>query len=441
MQYHGEIIKNLRSACEKSGKVVALMLDTKGPEIRSGKLVDGKPIELETGQPFYFTTDKSVIGDNTHVAVDYESLPRTVKPGDRILVDDGLISFLVNRTSEGRVDCTVENSGILGQTKGCNLPGLVVDLPAVTEKDKQDIIFGVSQGIDLIAASFIRKASDVKEIRDIPGVRETGVKIIAKIESQEGMANFEEILAEADGIMVARGDLGVEIPIERVFAAQKMMIDRCNAVGKPVITATQMLESMTKNPRPTRAETTDVANAVLDGTDCVMLSGETANGKYPVETVEMMAKVCREAEKQLDYRELFLRRRKADTQDIGKRNRDVSDSIASSAVKTAWDVDATLIVALTESGNVVRSIAKYRPHTMILAITENPRVASQLLLSRASLPLLVDSMKSSEELVAFALDRAKASHICKIGDLVVVTSGAMEGVSGATNMLKVARVE
>lgn len=438
-EYHANIIKNTRQYLEQSGKIVALMLDTKGPEIRTGKLVDGKPVELQAGKPFTLICDPAFVGDATKVGIDYMSLPTTVKPGDRILVDDGLIALVVNKTSEGRVDCTIDNNGMLGQNKGVNLPGMIVDLPGVTEKDKADIAFGVEQDVDFIAASFIRTAAQVNEIRDLPGVREKGIKIISKIENQEGLNNFEEILEASDGIMVARGDLGVEIPIERVFAAQKMMIRRSNAVGKPVITATQMLESMTKNPRPTRAETTDVANAVLDGSDCVMLSGETANGSYPVETVEMMAKVCREAERGIDHRELFLARRKADTE--GRRNTNISDSIASSAVKTAWDVEAALIVCLTETGSVVRAVSKYRPHTMIYAITAYHKTAAQTLVSRGTLPILVDSMQGTDDVIHNALDQAKGAGIVRKGEIVVVTSGTLEGVSGSTNLLKVIRVD
>jgi pyruvate kinase len=278
-QYHATSIRNLRTylAESKSNKQVGIILDTKGPEIRTGKLKGHKEVELTPGQDFSFYTDYTYMGDNTSVAVSYQDLPTSVKPGDKILVGDGLIGFTVIECQETRVNCKVDNAGLLGETKGVNLPGCKLRLPAITEKDRDDIAFGVEQNVDFIAASFIRKPEDVLEIRQLLGT--SGIKIISKIENQEGLDNFDDILAVSDGIMVARGDLGVEIPVERVARAQKMMIRKCNYAGKPVITATQMLETMIQNPRPTRAEATDVANAVLDGSDCVMLSGETAKGK------------------------------------------------------------------------------------------------------------------------------------------------------------------
>jgi pyruvate kinase len=306
-EYHLQTIKNIREYLKscKTPKTVAVLLDTKGPEIRSGKLKDHKDIVLKQGQTFTFHNDQNALGDNTGVSTTYTSLSTTVVPGDRILVDDGLIGMLVTKVDivAQTVECVVENDGVLGETKGVNLPGKIIDLPAITEKDKGDIRFGIENGVDFIAASFIRKASDVMEIREL--IKDTKIKIISKIENQEGLDNFDDILRVSDGIMVARGDLGVEIPVETVARYQKMMIRKCNVAGKPVVTATQMLESMIVNPRPTRAEATDVANAVLDGTDCVMLSGETAKGAYPKEAVEMMGRVCREAEADVNYGELY----------------------------------------------------------------------------------------------------------------------------------------
>eukprot|EP00842_Homolaphlyctis_polyrhiza_P001894 jgi/Hompol1/2705/HPOL_005922-RA len=306
-EYHATTIQNLRTylGSTKSPKTVAILLDTKGPEIRSGKLVDHTDKKLIAGSKFTFHNDQSRLGDETQVSTSYTALARTVKAGDRILVDDGLIGCRVDGVDIelGEVYCTIENDGMLGETKGVNLPGNVVDLPAITEKDAGDIRFGIQQGVDFIAASFIRKASDVLEIRKL--IEGTGIRIISKIENQEGLENFDDILSVSDGIMVARGDLGVEIPVEQVARFQKMMIRKCNAAGKPVVTATQMLESMIVNPRPTRAEATDVANAVLDGSDCVMLSGETAKGSFPIHAVEMMAKICREAEVDINYSDLY----------------------------------------------------------------------------------------------------------------------------------------
>jgi pyruvate kinase len=327
-QFHGKTINNLRQYLSetKSPKFVAILLDTKGPEIRTGKLRDGEEIELVAGNTFIFHNDASRLGDDTQVSTTYRALAQSVKPGNRILVGDGLIGFTVVHVNQqtGEVTTKIENdgetecsllffcpsltlffdrSGMLGETKGVNLPNVIVQLPAITEKDSSDIRFGVEMGVDFIAASFIRKPADVLEIREL--IKGSNIKIISKIENQEGLDNFDEILEVSDGIMVARGDLGVEIPVEQVARAQKMMIRKCNFAGKPVITATQMLESMVVNPRPTRAEATDVANAVLDGTDCVMLSGETAKGSHPVEAVAVMAKICREAEADINYADLY----------------------------------------------------------------------------------------------------------------------------------------
>jgi len=277
-QYHGETIALAREVMTETRRLCALLLDTKGPEIRTGLMVEGKEWELVKGQTFTLTTDESVVGNSSIVAVQYKNLPKVLHVGDRVLIDDGLISMTVSEIAGERVVCTVDNTGMLGQRKGVNLPGVIVDLPAVTQKDIQDIKFAVLHNMDFIAASFVRKPDDINTIREALGVQGRHIQIIAKIENQEGLDNFDDILKVADGIMVARGDLGVEIPIEQVALAQKMMIRKCNAVGKMVVTATQMLESMVKNPSPTRAEASDVANAVFDGTDCVMLSGETAKG-------------------------------------------------------------------------------------------------------------------------------------------------------------------
>jgi len=356
-----------------------------------------------------------------------------VRPGDQILVDDGLISFTVRVVhADGSVECRVDNSGNIGETKGVNLPGIVVDLPAVTDKDKNDIAFGVEHNVDMIAASFIRKAEDVETIRHLPGVKEQNIVIIAKIESQEGLDNFNDILKVSEGIMVARGDLGVEIPIYKVATAQKMMIAKCNAVGKPVITATQMLESMINYPRPTRAEATDVANAVLDGSDCVMLSAETAKGKYPVKTVQMMSMICYQAESDINYRSLYQKLRSNVKPPVS-----VPDSIASSAVKSSWDIEAKLIVCLTDSGKTAMLVSKYRPSCPILAVTSNPRVCRQLLVCRGAVPFLVSSMQGTNEVFKKAIAYAKHRHLIVSGDKIVLTSGVIEGVSGSTNIMKI----
>ena len=340
--------------------------------------------------------------------------------------------MLVTKTdvATGQVFCTVENDAMLGETKGVNLPGNSVDLPAITKKDAADIQFGIEQGVDLIAASFIRKASDVLEIREL--IKGTGIRIISKIENQEGIQNFDEILSVSDGIMVARGDLGVEIPVEQVARFQKMMIRKCNAVGKPVVTATQMLESMIVNPRPTRAEATDVANAVLDGSDCVMLSGETAKGAFPFLAVAMMAKICREAEVDINYSELYPSLRRQIRLPIS-----VAEAVAANAVKTSWDVHATLIIVLTQTGNTAINVSKYRPIAPVLAVTASAQAARQCQVLRGIYPLLVDSMEGTENLIHRAMLWGVKMGMAQRGDSVVVTSGVLEDTAGTTNVMRV----
>jgi len=341
----------------------------------------------------------------------------------------------VKSVTETEVHTVILNDGILGETKGVNLPGVTNTLPAVTEKDKADIAFGIKNDVDFIAASFIRKPADVEEIRNLPGVKESKVHIISKIESQEGLDNFDAILEVSDAIMVARGDLGVEIPIEKVANAQKMMIRKCNFAGKPVITATQMLESMINFPRPTRAEATDVINAIYDGSDCVMLSGETAKGKFPTEAVAIMRKLAREAELNLDYRSLFRLIRNHSL--VHSASISVTESIASSAVKSAWDLNSPVIICLSDSGATVRWVSKYRPHTPILCITSTSRTSRQVLLSRSAIPLLVESMNNTDQLINFGIHYAVQHNMAKSGDFVITTSGFLEGVSGGTNIMRV----
>ena len=304
IQSHGEMVATLRSALKtRPDKQCAIMLDTKGPEIRTGMLRDGEPVHFEDGQEIDILTDYKLEGDNTRLTCSYKSLPTTVKPGDTILIADGALTCEVKECLEDSIKVICKNGAKIGERKNMNLPGCTVDLPTLTEADEKDLVdFGLKQGIDIVAASFIRKASDIEYIRDVLGPKGAHIKIIAKIENQEGLKNYDEILEAADGIMVARGDLGMEIAPEKIFLAQKWLINKANLKAKPVITATQMLESMIERPRPTRAEATDVANAVLDGSDCVMLSGETAGGQYPVAAVQMMAKISAEAEKTINYK-------------------------------------------------------------------------------------------------------------------------------------------
>jgi pyruvate kinase len=356
-----------------------------------------------------------------------------------VLIDDGLISCLVTEVDEFQLKTIVENTGKIGTKKGCNLPGIKVDLPALTDKDVADLEFGVKNGIDFIAASFTRKADDVRAIRKVLGPKGSNIKIISKIENLEGMDNFDEILEESDGIMVARGDLGTEIPLERVVLAQKMMIAKCNLVGKPVITATQMLETMIYNPRPTRAEATDVANAVFDGTDCVMLSGETAKGDYPIHAVERMASICVTTEETLDYGSLFLNIRRAILRK--KMKVSVSETIASSAVKTADELEAALIIVLTETGNTARLVSKYKSKTPTLVITQHKQTARQLMCTRGVACRMVDSMIGADSIVKMVIkDETKKGNL-NPGDVVVLVFGNVEGVTGQTNNMKVVQIQ
>eukprot|EP01117_Protostelium_nocturnum_P008209 TRINITY_DN292_c0_g1_i1.p1 TRINITY_DN292_c0_g1~~TRINITY_DN292_c0_g1_i1.p1 ORF type:complete len:504 (-),score=174.65 TRINITY_DN292_c0_g1_i1:351-1862(-) len=440
-EYHGEVISNLRVALQRRGpdSRCAIMLDTKGPEIRTGKLKD-KTIKLTAGQTITVSTDLSLVGDDNLIIVDYQDLCTSVKIGGLILIADGQISLTINSINKpGKcVVCTVNNNSILGENKNTHLPGAKINLPSVSEKDIQDLKFGVEQKVDMIAASFIRSAYDVLEIRKILGEKGRHIKIISKIESTEGLENFDSILRVSDGIMVARGDLGVELPMEQIFVAQKMMVSKCNAAGKPVITATQMLESMIQNPRPTRAEATDVANAVLDGTDCVMLSGETASGDYPLEAISYMSGICKEAEaveSATNYPSLFEAFRTAIGDDLS-----IPEVCASYAVRAANDVKADLVVTVSETGATARLACKYRPRVPVICVTNNVNTANTLLLTRAAVPFLVETLTGSEYLVNLAMEKGKILGLCKAGSLCVVVSGTIENAPGATNSVKVLHV-
>lgn len=379
---HGKQVEALHEAMkQRPDKQIAIMLDTKGPEIRSGKLAGGADVQLVQGTDFtlkYIAADPKGLenkGDATWVCQDYPNLAKKIEVGKQICIDDGLISLTVKEIKGDDVVCTINNTAMLGETKGINLPGTEVDLPAITPKDKEDLIFGVQQGVDLIAASFVRKADDVKEIRKVLGLPGRGIMIFSKIESQEGLDNFDEILEVSDGIMVARGDLGIEIPIQKVYMAQKMIIKKCNAVGKPVITATQMLESMCGAPRPTRAEASDVANAVLDGTDAVMLSGETAGGGFPLEAVTCMVNTCREAEKTIDYQTASLQARTLSA--AACPTRAAFDAAAASAAQLSLDAAAKAIVVVSDDEKVVQAVTKFRPACPVVLATSNEQLARQ----------------------------------------------------------------
>ena len=438
---HGMRIKNFRQAMSETGIRGGLLLDTKGPEIRTMLLKDGKDVSIKAGQKFTFTTDQTVIGDNERVAVTYENFAKDLKVGDMVLVDDGLLELDVTEIKGNEVICIARNNGDLGQKKGINLPNVSVNLPALSEKDVEDLKFGCQNNIDFVAASFIRKADDVRQVRKV--LQENGgekVQIISKIESQEGLNNFDEILEASDGIMVARGDLGVEIPVEEVPCAQKMMIKKCNRAGKVVITATQMLDSMIKNPRPTRAEANDVANAIFDGTDAIMLSGESAMGKYPLEALKMMVKIAKETEIHLDHTQ--YRNRKVNRMD--KKN--ISNQVGYAAVSTADQLEAKAIIAPSISGFTTRMLSKWRSTIPVYGMSPSITTIRQMQLLYGVVPVFAKRADTTDVLIESSIDILKKEKYLKSGDLVVVTAGiipkkADRGPARYTNTMQVETVK
>ena len=420
-----DIIKKVRDELKKP---VAILLDTKGPEIRTGNFADPE-VFLEEGSKFIITM-ADVIGNKEMCTVSYKGLAEDVVEGDTILIDDGLVGLKVENVVGEEIHCVVENSGIVKNHKGVNVPGVKINLPALTPKDISDIEFGITQGIDFIAASFVRKASDVLAIREVlENNNATDIQIISKIENQEGVDNLDEILQVSDGLMVARGDLGVEIPTEDIPIVQKQMIKKCNALGKPVITATQMLDSMIRNPRPTRAEVTDVANAIYDGTDAIMLSGETAAGKYPVEAVKVMAAIAKRIEETLDY-DTILRSK-------GLNNTNVTEAISYATCTTAKSLTASGIVTSTSSGYTARMVSKFRPKTPIIAATPNERTSRQLSLSWGVYTVMCEQAENTDDLIDNSIEASKNEGYIHEGELVVITTGVPTGVSGTTNLIKV----
>lgn len=430
---HRARMEKVRALSTKQGKEVAILLDTKGPEIRTGKFEPSK-VELVAGTEFTIYAAGDVVGDTTQCSVTYAGLANDVKAGDTILIDDGLVGLEVVATEGNAVKCVVKNTGMVGTHKGVNVPGVSIKLPALTEKDIADLKFGCEMGVDIVAASFIRKAEDVVAIREVLNANGgENIQIFSKIENQEGVDNLDAIIEVSDGIMVARGDLGVEIPMEKVPAAQKLMIEKCNVAGKAVITATQMLDSMMKNPRPTRAEVSDVANAILDGTDAIMLSGESANGSWPVESVQAMAKIAREAETLLSYEVAASKAQ--------KHIPATSGVISRAACNAANELQAAAIVSVTQSGATARRISQCRPDCPIVAVTPNAKVARRLALNWGVVPVVAESMSSHEEIMEKSVELAREAGFVKAGETVVVAAGIPANETGSTNVLKVAEVK
>ena len=430
---HAVRIRKVRELSEKSGKPVAILLDTKGPEIRTGVLKEDK-IFLKGGELFTLYTEEKV-GDEHGVSITFPELYKDVKPGAHILIDDGLISMQVQEIKGTDIVCQVQNDGFISAHKGINVPDIHLNMPYMSERDKSDILFGIEQKVDIVAASFVRTKEDVQELRrflDENGGK--GIFIISKIENMEGVRNVDDIIELSEGIMVARGDMGVELPAEEVPIIQKIIIRKVYEQGKHVVTATQMLDSMMKNPRPTRAEVTDVANAVYDGTSAIMLSGETAAGKYPVEALKMMVRIAERTENDIDYQTRF--------EHFGRRSGDdVTAAISHATCTTAYDLKAKAIVTVTKSGSSARMIAKYRPDCMIISGTTEERVYRQLALSWGVIPILIDEKNDIFDLFDHAIDKAKQKNLVEKGDLVVLTAGVPLGVSGNTNMMKVQIVD
>ncbi|MGI6112518.1 MAG: pyruvate kinase [Mahellales bacterium] len=428
-QEYVKIINMIKKVREKLNAPLAILLDTGGPEIRTG-MVENHRVDLVSGQEFVLTAD-DITGNDKKVSITYKRLAQDIQRGCKILLDDGLIQLEVKDLDDRNIICTVINGGILGNKKGINIPGVNLNLPSLTDKDVEDIKFGIKNGIDFVAASFVRRPSDVLEIRKI--LEENNgqyIDIISKIENQEGVDNIDDIIAVSDGIMIARGDLGVEIPIEEVPIVQKRIIRKCNAAGKPVITATQMLDSMIRNPRPTRAETSDVANAIYDGTDAIMLSGETAIGKYPIETIKTMSRIASRVENSINYG------RDSHGMDLSVKPT-VTNAICHSTCTTAHDLGASAIITATKSGYTARMVSKHRPKAPIIATTINTHTYYKLSMVWGVQPFLVPTMDNTDDMIEQSVDIAVNTSMVKNGDLVVITAGVPSAMSGTTNLIKV----
>ena len=422
---------NVVRISEELGIPVATLLDTKGPEIRLRTFAEGKT-QLEAGQQFTLTT-KEVEGSDKIVSVTYKNIVNDVKKGGCVLLDDGLIELRVEDITDTDLICRVINGGPISDKKGVNLPGANLSMPFISEQDRRDILFGAEVGFDFIAASFVRCKDDILEVKKILEEKKSPIKVIAKIENMQGIENLDEILEAADGIMVARGDMGVEVPMEEVPVIQKMMIKKAVAMGKHVITATQMLESMTKNPRPTRAETTDVANAIYDGTTAIMLSGESASGKYPVEALKTMAKIAERTEKDIHYNERMKKL-------CSDGETDITTAISHATCTTAADLKASAIITVTMSGFTANMVSRFKPECPIIACSVNPRVCRQSSLLWGVTPLLIEKKDNTDDLFKEAIWASLKAGLIKEGDTVILTAGLPLGISGKTNMIRVIEV-
>lgn len=430
---HEARFRNVVAIRKALGMPIATMLDTKGPEIRLGVFRDHKPVEIFTGDHYTLTT-RDVVCDEKMASVSFHGLPQDVTVGTQILINDGLISMVVKSVTDTDILCTVQEGGLLSDRKGVNVPGVELSMPYLSEQDMSDLEFGAKLGFDYIAASFVRSAADVAYLRKFTNALGwRNVRIIAKIENMDGVRNIEEIIAQADGVMVARGDMGVEIPFEKIPSIQKKIIQASYRAGKQVITATQMLESMITNPRPTRAEITDVANAIYDGTSAIMLSGETAAGAHPVEAVETMSRIAESTEEQIDYVTHFKNAEK-------ETARRITDAISHATVTTAHDLGAKAIITVTKSGSTARMISKHRPQCMIIGCTTDETICRQMNLSWGVVPLLCEEKQNTDALFAHAVEVARKNKLVSGGDLVVITAGIPLGISGTTNMLKVEKL-
>ena len=418
-------INNLRDAVARTGQSIAILADLQGPKIRVGEL-ESEKIYLAKGSIVNATAEQ-IVGNARRFTINYPSLIRDVGIGNTIFLDDGLLELKVIEVKENDLVCSVEVGGELAQRKGVSLPGVAIDLPAVTEKDIEDIEFAVKSQVDYIAISFVRRAAHIKQVREILAQYNANIDLVAKIESQEAVSHLDEIIAEADAVMVARGDLGVEIPAETVPIIQREIIKKCNIAGKPVITATQMLESMKKSPRPTRAEVTDVAHAILDGTDAIMLSGETAVGEYPVDAVKVMNRTASVIEQSLSI----------DTSTYSSQNVSVAEAISHATVQSANELNVVAIITSTQSGSTAKQVAKYRPKAIVLAATPSDKVMRKLALVWGVKPILVPRTADIDSMIDVSVEAGRASGIIREGDMVAITAGVKTDTPGSTNLLKI----